>query len=102
MVGQSCQKAVSKLPDTAPPQALPLSPTEDLVLVLPNVERRAAAPAEVLKLFFVLENVVREFVLEALSNLGGVRFQSSRRRSGRGLQFSTAITQPSSTPTAQT
>jgi hypothetical protein len=90
MLGQSPQKAVSKLADTVFPETLLLSATEDLALVLPNEVRRAAAAAEVFKLFFVFENFVRGFVLEILSDLGGstggigfrrtfrTRFRSSR------------------------
>ena len=69
MLGQSAQNAVSKLPDTVPPETLLLSATEDLSLVLPNEVRRAAAAAQVFKLFFVLENFLRDFVLDTLSEL---------------------------------
>lgn len=72
MLGQSSQKAIAKLPDTVPPEALLLSATEDLALVLPNEVRRAAAAAEIFKLFFVFENFLREFVLETLSELDKV------------------------------
>lgn len=74
MLGQSSQKAVSKLPDTVPPETLLLSTTEDLALVLPNEVRRAAAAAEVFKLFFVFENFLRDFVLETLSELDKVNW----------------------------
>jgi hypothetical protein len=74
MLGQSSQKAVTKLPDTVPPETLLLSPTEDLALVLPNEVRRAAAASEVFKLFFVFENFIRDFVLETLSELDNVNW----------------------------
>lgn len=74
MLGQSSQRAVSKLPDTVPPETLLLSPTEDLALVLPKEVRRAAAAAEVFKLFFVFENFIRDFVLETLSELDKVNW----------------------------
>lgn len=51
MLGQTAQKAVSKLPDTVPPQHLMLSDTEDLALVLPNEARRAIKASETFKLF---------------------------------------------------
>ena len=74
MLGQTSQKAVSKLPDTVPAQTLPLSATEDLALVLPNEVRRAVAAAEVYKLFFVFENFIRDFVLETLSEIDPVNW----------------------------
>jgi hypothetical protein len=40
MLGQTAQNAVSKMPDTVPPQSLPLSSKENLALVLPNEVRR--------------------------------------------------------------
>jgi Swt1-like HEPN len=76
MLGQSSQNAVSRLPDTVPPQSLLLSSTEDLSLVLPNEVRRAVATSEVFKLFFVFENFLREFVLETLSELDNVNWWS--------------------------
>jgi len=74
MLGQTSQKAVSKLPDTVPPQTLMLSLTEDLALVLPNEVRRAVAASETFKFFFVFENFVRDFVLGALSQLDPVNW----------------------------
>jgi hypothetical protein len=74
MLGQSSQKAVSKLPDTVPPDTLLLSPTDDLALVLPNEVRRAVVAAEVFKLFFVFENFLRDFVLETLSDLDKINW----------------------------
>ncbi len=68
MLGQTSQKAVSKIPDTVPPETLLLSPTEDLALVLPDEVRRAAQASGVYKLFFVFENFLRDFVLETLSD----------------------------------
>jgi hypothetical protein len=69
MLGQTSQKAVSKLPDTVPAQTLMLSDTEDLALVLPKEVRRAITAAESYKLFFVFENFIRDFVLETLSEI---------------------------------
>jgi Swt1-like HEPN len=74
MLGQSSQNAVSKLPDTVPPESLLLSLKEDLALVLPKEVRRAVATSEVYKLFFVFENFLREFVLESLSELDPVNW----------------------------
>jgi hypothetical protein len=76
MLGQSSLKAITKIPDTVPPERLLLSGTEDLALVLPNEVRRAAKAAEVFKLFFVFENFIREFVLETLSELDKVEWWS--------------------------
>lgn len=72
MLGQSSQQAITKIPDTVPPESLFLSSTEDLALVLPNEVRRAAKASEVFKLFFVFENYLRDFVLETLSELDKV------------------------------
>lgn len=74
MLGQTSQKAVSKLPDTVPPQHLMLSSSEDLALVLPNEVRRAIRAAETFKLFFVFENFIRDFVLETLSEIDPVNW----------------------------
>jgi len=74
MLGQTSQKAVSKLPDTVPAQTLMLSDTEDLALVLPKEVRRAISAAESYKLFFVFENFIRDFVLETLSELDPVNW----------------------------
>jgi Swt1-like HEPN len=74
MLGQTAQKAVSKLPDTVPPQHLMLSDTEDLALVLPNEVRLAIRAAETFKLFFVFENFIRDFVLETLSQIDPVNW----------------------------
>jgi hypothetical protein len=68
MLGQTSQKAVAKIPDTVPPESLPLSSTEDLALVLPDEVRRAAKASGVYKLFFVFENFVRDFALETLTD----------------------------------
>jgi hypothetical protein len=76
MLGQSSQKAITKIPDTVPPEKLLLSGTEDLALVLPNEVRRAAKASEVFKLFFVFENYLRDFVLETLSELDPVNWWS--------------------------
>jgi hypothetical protein len=74
MLGQTSQKAVSKLPDTVPAETLLLSSTEDLALVLPDEVRRAAKAAGVFKLFFVFENFLRDFVLESLSDFDKVNW----------------------------
>jgi hypothetical protein len=74
MLGQTSQKAVSKLPDTVPAQTLMLSATEDLALVLPKEVRRAITASESYKLFFVFENFIRDFVLETLSELDKVNW----------------------------
>jgi hypothetical protein len=79
MLGQSSQKAITKIPDTVPPETLLLTSTEDLALVLPNEVRRAAKASEVFKLFFVFENYLRDFVLETLSELDKVDWWSRVR-----------------------
>lgn len=74
MLGQTLQKAVSKLPDTVPRQTMMLSATENLALVLPKEVRRAITASESYKLFFVFENFIRDFVLETLSELDKVNW----------------------------
>jgi hypothetical protein len=74
MLGQTSQKAVSKLPDTVPPQHLMLSSSEDLALVLPKEVRRATKAAETYRLFFVFENFIRDFVLDTLSQIDPVNW----------------------------
>lgn len=74
MLGQTCQKTVSKLPDTVPPQHLMLGATEDLALVLPDDVRRATKAAETYRLFFVFENYVRDFVLETLTEINSTNW----------------------------
>jgi hypothetical protein len=74
MLGQTSQRAVTKLPDTVPAQTLMLSSTEDLALVLPKDVRRAITASESYKLFFVFENFIRDFVLETLSELDKVNW----------------------------
>jgi len=74
MLGQTAQNAVSKLPDTVPPQHLMMSDKEDLALVLPNEVRRATKAAETYRLFFVFENFIRDFVLDTLSQVDPVNW----------------------------
>lgn len=74
MLGQTSQKAVSKLPDTVPPQHLMLSSTEDLALVLPQEVRRATKAADTYRLFFVFENFIWDFVLDTLSQVDPVNW----------------------------
>jgi Swt1-like HEPN len=74
MLGQTAQDAVSKLPDTVPPQTLMLSATEDLALVLPQEVRSAISAADTFKFFFVFENFIRDFVLETLSQLDPINW----------------------------
>jgi hypothetical protein len=67
MLGQSAEKLVQHHPGTAPKEALPISPTYDLALVLPEEVRGATRAAQVYRLFFVFENFLRDFVLSVLS-----------------------------------
>jgi hypothetical protein len=67
MLGQTARSVAEAHPDTAPPLSLPLSPTQDLALVLPSEVRAATKAAEVFKLFFVFEQYLRDLVLSVLS-----------------------------------
>lgn len=67
MLGQSASRAVSGLPDTAPPESLLISPSYDLSQVLPELVRGALAGADAYKLFFTFENFLRDLVVDVLS-----------------------------------
>jgi len=67
LLGQTAQRAVTGLPDVAPQTSLSIGPAFDLAIVLPGLVKRAEKASEVYKLFFVFENFLRDFVLQALS-----------------------------------
>jgi hypothetical protein len=67
MLGQSASKTVLSIEQLVPPERLLLSPTYDLAPLVPEKVRRASSAAETYRLFFVFENILREFILEVLS-----------------------------------
>lgn len=67
MIGRSAQRSIHTLPGTVPRSALMISDTFNVAEVLPDECREADAAADTFKLFFVLENYLRDFVLTVLS-----------------------------------
>ncbi len=67
MIGRSAQRRVLTLPGTVPRSALMISDTFNVAEVLPDECREADGAANTFKLFFVLENYLRDFVLTVLS-----------------------------------
>lgn len=67
MVGRSAQRQVQKLPGTVPQTPLMISDRFNVSEVLPDESRDAVEAAETFKLFFVLENYLRDFILTVLS-----------------------------------
>lgn len=67
MIGRLAQRQVRTLPGTVPRSALMISETFNVAELLPDECREADSAAETFKLFFVLENYLRDFVLTVLS-----------------------------------
>jgi hypothetical protein len=67
LLGQSANRAVSELHDTAPPESLLISPSYDLSQLLPDLVRGAIEGSEAYKLFFTFENFLRDLVVDVLS-----------------------------------
>jgi hypothetical protein len=68
MIGRSTQRLIGQLPGTVPNTPLMISETFDLSEVLPDETRQAVSAAETFKLFFVLENYLRDFILTVLTD----------------------------------
>jgi hypothetical protein len=67
MIGRSAQRQVQKLPGTVPQSPLMISDRFNVAEVLPDECREAVEAAETFKMFFVLENYLRDFILTVLS-----------------------------------
>jgi hypothetical protein len=67
MVGQTAQRSIKNLPNTVPQSRLMISDTFNVAEVLPDDTREALAVAETFQLFYVLENYLRDFILNVLS-----------------------------------
>jgi len=66
-LGQTADRVLRDLPETVPPMSLSISSSIDLATVIPEAVKHAAAAAEGYKLFYVLENYLRELVVDVLS-----------------------------------
>src|SRR5262245_25122698 len=66
MVGRSAQREVRVLPGTVPQTPMMISDRFNVAEVLPDECRDAVDAAETFKLFFVLENYLRDFILTVL------------------------------------
>lgn len=67
MIGQTAQRSIRGLPNTVPQSRLMISETFNVAEVLPNETRESVAVAETFQLFYVLENYLRDFILNVLS-----------------------------------
>jgi len=66
-LGQTADRVLRDLPETVPPMSLSISSSIDLATVIPEAVKHAATAAEGYKLFYVLENYLRELVVDVLS-----------------------------------
>jgi hypothetical protein len=67
MVGQTAQRSIRSLPNTVPRTRLMISNTFNLSEVLPEETHEAIDVSETFKLFYILENYLRDFILTVLS-----------------------------------
>jgi hypothetical protein len=70
MLGQSAEKRIDLLEETAPNQSLSIDASYDLANLMPKEVKRALHASEAYKLFFVFEAYLREFVVDVLSSHG--------------------------------
>lgn len=68
MLGQSAEKTLSGLKETAPNQSLSVGASYDLGTIMPGYVKDALHAAEAYKLFFVFEWYLRELIVEILSD----------------------------------
>ena len=67
MVGQTAQRTLRDLPDRVPNSRLMISGTFNVAEVLLDETREALMVSETFQLFYVLENYLRDFILNVLS-----------------------------------
>jgi hypothetical protein len=67
MIGRLAQQRVRSLPGTVPQMPLMISDRINISELLPDESRDAVRAAETFKLFFVLENYLRDFIVTVLS-----------------------------------
>ena len=70
MLGQTASRMLGETPETAHSEPLLLSDSFDLSTTVPESVKAAAEASVGYRLFFVFENYLREFVVEALSGDG--------------------------------
>lgn len=71
MLGQSAEKTIASLKDTAPSESLHVDSAYDLATLMPENVKEALHAAEAYKLFFVFEWYLRELVVEVLTDDSG-------------------------------
>jgi hypothetical protein len=71
MIGQSAEKTISSLKETAPSESLSIGASYDLATLLPSNVKDAMHAAEAYKLFFVFEWYLRDMIVEVLSDETG-------------------------------
>ena len=67
-MGQSAEKTISSLKETAPSESLPIGASYDLATLLPSSVKDAMHAAEAYKLFYVFESYLRDMIVEVLSD----------------------------------
>ncbi len=67
MMGQTAQRSIRNLANTVPQTRLMISEAFNVAEVLPEETREGVGVAETFKLFYVLENYLRDFILNVLS-----------------------------------
>src|ERR1700744_2118714 len=67
LLGQTAERALSKLDEIVPKDSLLISPSYDLAMLVPDKVRRAIEASESYRLFFVFEEYLRELIGEVLS-----------------------------------
>ncbi|MBE7544371.1 MAG: Swt1 family HEPN domain-containing protein [Bryobacteraceae bacterium] len=77
MLGQTAQRSIKSLPNTVPQSRLMISGTFNVAEVLPDETRQAIEVSETFRLFYVLENYLRDFILNVLSEADKENWWSS-------------------------
>ena len=67
MLGQSAEKNIDSLKETAPKESFPIDASYDLATLMPTNVKDAMHAAEAYKLFFVFEWYLRDLIVETLS-----------------------------------
>src|SRR5256714_15633488 len=67
MLGQRAERVIAKEPTTAPSEPILIGPSYDIARALPEEARRASRAATGYRLFFVLENYLRDLIVDVLT-----------------------------------
>lgn len=67
LLGQTAENAITKHPETAAQQPMPLSRSLDLALSIPTTVKEANRASEVYRYLFVFENYLRDLIKEILA-----------------------------------